>query len=226
MVHIGIIPDGNRRWCKQNNYKLDTLVMHWTNIVINLLKRITQNKFKYLKEVDEVSLYVCSIDNINRNDNTKLLIYELLRNLFKIVEKPDSVFEDSVVVELNNIFENLNLNIIGDLNILPDDIQSLIRDLKNKCKGNKYTFNLAVAYDYNKDILNFGRDEIPNYNRKQSDIDIVFRSGGEQRISGFFPTKIVYSELFFMKKLWPDVTLEDLNMVVKKFNKRNRRFGK
>ena len=226
MVHIGIIPDGNRRWCKQNNYKLDTLVEHWTNIVINLLKRIAQNKFKYLKKVDEVSLYVCSIDNINRGDNTKLLIYELLRNLFKLINNPETVFQDNVINDLNILFNDLHMNVIGDLDILPDDIQEVIRNLQNKCTGNKYTFNLAVAYDYNKDIMNFGRDELINYTRKQSDIDIVFRSGGEQRISGFFPTKILYSELFFMKKLWPDVTLEDLNMVVKKFYQRNRRFGK
>jgi len=226
MVHIGIIPDGNRRWCKKNNYNLDTLVEHWTNIVIDMLKRISQNKFKYLKCVDEVSLYVCSIDNINRNDNTKILIYELLRNLFKLTNNLELYFTKNVIDNLIVLFKDLHLNIIGDLNILPDDIQDIIKNLKNKCTGNKYTFNLAVAYDYNKDIMNFGRDELINYTRKQSDIDIVFRSGGEQRISGFFPTKILYAELFFMKKFWPDVTLEDLNNIVKKFYQRNRRFGK
>jgi len=226
MVHIGIIPDGNRRWCKKNNYKLDTLVEHWTNLVINILTRIVQNKFKYLKCINEVSLYVCSIDNINRDDNTKLLIYELLRNLFKLANNPELHFSENIISNLTVLLKDLNLNIIGDLNILPDDIQSIIKDLKYKCTGNKYTFNLALAYDYNKDIMDFGRDELINYTRKQTDIDIVFRSGGEQRISGFFPTKILYSELFFMKKLWPDVTLEDLNNIVKNFYKRNRRFGK
>ena len=226
MVHIGIIPDGNRRWCVKNNYKLDTLVEHWTNFVINFLKRITNNKFKYLKNIDEVSLYVCSIDNINRNDNTKLLIYELLRNLFKIINDPTPYFTEETTTELNIILKDLKINFIGDINILPDDLQTIIQTIKDKCVGTKYTFNLAIAYDYNKDILNFGRDDLKHYTRTQSDIDILFRSGGEQRISGFFPTKVLYSELFFMKKLWPDITIEDLNNIVKNFHQRNRRFGK
>ena len=90
----------------------------------------------------------------------------------------------------------------------------------------KFTINIAIAYDYNKDLLNFGSNNLPNYNREQSNIDVVFRSGGEKRISGFFPTKILYSELFFAKALWPDITLFDLNKIIKKFFHRNRRFGK
>jgi undecaprenyl diphosphate synthase len=226
MVHIGIIPDGNRRWCKRNNYKLDTLVEHWTNFLVNILTRVTQNKLKYLKEVKELSLYVCSIDNINRNDGTKLLIYELLKNINKIILKPNNYFPDKVVGNLEEIWNNVSINYIGDLNILPKDISNILDEIKNKCKGNLYKINLALAYDYNKDILNFGRNELRDYTRDQSDIDIVFRSGGEYRVSGFFPTKILYSELFFLKKLWPDVILEDFNDVIRKFYKRNRRFGK
>ena len=75
-------------------------------------------------------------------------------------------------------------------------------------------------------MVNFGSNHIENYNRIQSDIDIIFRSGGEKRISGFFPTKILYSELFFVKPLWPSISLLDLNKIVKKFFHRNRRFGK
>ena len=61
---------------------------------------------------------------------------------------------------------------------------------------------------------------------KKSNIDILFRSGKEKRISGFFPTKILYSELFFSNKYWPDIKLNDLNETIKKFYKRNRRYGK
>ena len=67
MVHIGIIPDGNRRWCKKNNYEIDTLVQHWSNIIIESIhKNSTRRMSKYLQDITEVSFYVCSIDNINR----------------------------------------------------------------------------------------------------------------------------------------------------------------
>ena len=65
-----------------------------------------------------------------------------------------------------------------------------------------------------------------NYERHQSDIDIVFRSGEEKRISGFFPTKILYSELYFSDKLFPDITLDDINDSLIYLKKRSRRYGK
>lgn len=131
----------------------------------------------------------------------------------------------------NNI--NLNINFIGEIELLPEDIKNMISELQEELKNNyqcenskKFTINIAIAYDYNKDLLNFGTNNLTNYNRKQSNIDLIFRSGGEKRISGFFPTKILYSELFFKKTLWPDITLLDLNKILKNFFLRNRRFGK
>ena len=123
--------------------------------------------------------------------------------------------------------KDLTINFVGDINLLPKDIQKILKEVqKNNKAENKYTLNLAIAYDYHKDMLNFGRTDLKNYTREQSDIDLVFRSGGEYRTSGFFPTKTLYSELFFLKKLWPEVTVDDFINVMKKFQKRNRRFGK
>ena len=118
------------------------------------------------------------------------------------------------------------VNIIGDMELLPDDIQKLCIELSKEKENIQYTVNIAIAYDYKKDMINYGNNNNVNYNREQSNIDILFRSGGEKRISGFFPTKVLYSELFFEKKLWPEITLDDLNRTVKLFKKRERRFGK
>ena len=75
MVHIGIIPDGNRRWCKNNNYELKDLTQKWIEFIIKILYQLTNlNNLKEINEIDEIneiSIYILSIDNINRNDNTK-----------------------------------------------------------------------------------------------------------------------------------------------------------
>ena len=235
MVHIGIIPDGNRRWCKKNDYEVDTLVQHWSELIINSIKKYSNKKSsKYFKEITEVSFYVCSIDNINRMDKTKYLIYDLIRFIYNIYKDPKKFCKDKNIEYTEEDFKKgqellkeLNINYVGDIEVLPKDIQKILKEtLKNNKEGNKYTLNLAIAYDYHKDILNFGRTELKNYNREQSDIDLIFRSGGEYRTSGFFPTKTLYSELFFLKKLWPEVTYDDFLGVMKKFYKRNRRFGK
>jgi len=241
MVHLGIIPDGNRRWCKKNEYDLNTLTKHWTHLILsNVNKFIYEDTsyLKYLKQVDEISLYVCSIDNINRKDNTPFLIFNLIRKIYDMLKNTEKYFQPEPLNIINRNKEKLknnidfHVNFIGDIELLPQDIRNIITELYEILKvyqnpnAKKFTLNVAIAYDYNKDLVNFGTNQLENYNREQSNIDIVFRSGGEKRISGFFPTKILYSELFFAKALWPDITLFDLNKIIKKFFNRNRRFGK
>ena len=210
MIHIGIIPDGNRRWCKKNNYRIDELVSHWSKLILDFLKKnLNRRLSKYLKSINEVSFYVCSIDNINRTDNTKYLIFDFIRFLYEFYKNPEDVlkkynipYKKENIENCKKILKDLTINFIGDLKLLPEDIQHIHKNIiKNNDINNKYTLNLAIAYDYNKDILNFGRSVFKNYVRKQSNIDLILRSGGEYRTSGFFPTKILYSELFFFKKI-------------------------
>ena len=235
MVHIGIIPDGNRRWCKKNNLDVNDLVKHWSNIIIEAIYNNKKKKMsKYLKDITEVSFYVCSIDNINRNDNTKFIIYDFIRLIYNSYKDPKKLLKEHNIEYSEEDYQicqeylkELNYNFIGEIELLPKDIQNIINELtQNNNTQNKFILNLAIAYDYNKDLLNFEKSDFKNYDRKQSDIDLIFRSGGEYRTSGFFPTKTLYSELFFLKKLWPEITIDDFINVMKKFQKRNRRFGK
>lgn len=235
MVHIGIIPDGNRRWCKKNNLDVNDLVKHWSNIIIDAIYNNKKKRIsKYLKDITEVSFYVCSIDNINRNDNTKFIIYDFIRLIYNSYKDPKKLLKEHNIEYSEEDYQicqeylkELNYNFIGEIELLPKDIQNIINELtQNNNTQNKFILNLAIAYDYNKDLLNFERTDFKNYDRKQSDIDLIFRSGGEYRTSGFFPTKTLYSELFFLKKLWPEITIDDFINVMKKFQKRNRRFGK
>ena len=210
MIHLGIIPDGNRRYIKKNPEK--NLINLWDEFFNKILN--DYSKYENLKTINEISIYVCSIENIKREDNTKENIIDILNLVLNILND-------------NKYFINLiNINFIGDINLLPKDLQKLIEKTKNKFKGDKLKLNLAIVYDYNKDLENFNTNLNKNYNRKQSNIDLVLRSGQEKRLSGFFPTKTLYSELFFIDKLFPEVTLDDLDLIIQEFNKRNRRFGK
>ncbi|MBI96439.1 hypothetical protein CL656_04770 [bacterium] len=241
MVHIGIIPDGNRRWFKQNNinYKLENLEEVWFNILVDQLREISLNKYEYLEKLTSLSFYICSIENIRREDNTSKYIYIFLEKLFYFYENYceiiDSVYKNDSQDKinktkrfLNELFNNLNIIPIGELNILPENIyDGLIKIKSNNKESNKYNLYLAIAYDFETDLLNYGTKQNENYNREQTNIDIVLRSGGELRLSGFFPAHINYAEFFYYKKYWPEITVKDMNNVVCEFlTKRNRRFGK
>ena len=95
----------------------------------------------------------------------------------------------------------MNITIIGDLDTLPENIQKTFKKFNSKYDKNK-TFNLylAVAYDFEKDILNYGLKNNKNYIREQPNLDIILRTGGEFRISGFFPCHNNYAEIFILDK--------------------------
>lgn len=214
MIHLGIIPDGNRRFLKKiSNKNLITIWEDNFKRLINEFIKEKDNKYENLKKINEISIYVCSIDNLKRDDNTRENVFTVLKSILILI-KNELFIKDLV-----------NINFIGDIHLLPKDLQKLIKESKQKLKGDRLKINLAIAYDYNKDIQNFKLIN-SNYRRNQSNIDLVFRSGGEKRLSGFFPTKTIYSELFFNDKLWPEITLKDLDLVLDEFSKRNRRFGK
>tara|TARA_B100001093_G_scaffold67002_3_gene56978 strand:- start:545 stop:1177 length:633 start_codon:yes stop_codon:yes gene_type:complete len=210
MIHLGIIPDGNRRYIKKNPEK--NIINIWDKFFNKILN--DYSKYENIKTINEISIYVCSIENIKREDNTKENIIDILNLVLNILN------------DNKNFINLININFIGDINLLPKDLQKLIEKTKSKFKGEKLKLNLAIVYDYNKDLENFNTNLNKNYNRKQSNIDLVLRSGQEKRLSGFFPTKTLYSELFFIDKLFPEVTLDDLDLIIQEFNKRNRRFGK
>ena len=104
-----------------------------------------------------------------------------------------TVLKSILILIKNELFikDLVNINFIGDIHLLPKNLQKLIKESKQKLKGDRLKINLAIAYDYNKDIQNF-KIINSNYRRNQSNIDLVFRSGGEKRLSGFFPTKTIY----------------------------------
>jgi undecaprenyl pyrophosphate synthase len=224
MVHLGIIPDGNRRWCKINNYKLEDLPKKWIEFTVKIIKQCKNlnelDELNELNEINEISIYISSIDNINRNDNTKNIIEKTIEEMIDIInnveEKYENKFDDDTKNFIKDIFKNyIEINLIGDIN-----------KLSKKNYKKKYVLNIAYAYDYNKDILNEKNKDNENYNRIQSNIDLIIRSGGEKRLSGFFPTKTIYSELFFLDKLWLDVDMYDIRNILLDYKKRNRRFGK
>jgi len=232
MVHIGIIPDGNRRWCKNNNYELEDLTQKWIEFIIKILYQLTNlNNLKEINEIDEIneiSIYILSIDNINRNDNTKNIIEKTLNELINIINNEEGKYETKYYNDIRQfmkkILENSEINVIGNIDILSENIKKELMKYKNNEKN--YVLNIAYAYDYYKDILNEKNKDNENYNRKQSNIDLIIRSGGEKRLSGFFPTKTIYSELFFIDKLWLDINVYDIIDILIDYKKRNRRFGK
>jgi undecaprenyl diphosphate synthase len=206
-LHIGFILDGNRRFGKKYN-----LNGHLYGAINS--KRIITYIYK-TGIIKECTLFVLSYDNyINRSTHEK-------NNIYKIIE------EYLLFIKNNQtLFSNFIINFLGEINLLPENLQNLIYfiiDL-NKFKtqnNNIITINYAIVYDGRREIINAVNTYSNNFFNHlllKNDIDLVIRTGNSNRISGFFPWQTIYSEYYFLDKLWPEFTEIDLDNILNSYN--------
>ena len=225
--HIAIIMDGNRRWARLNG--LTTKLGHKEGA--ETLKKIA----KYANEIGlkYLTVYAFSTENWKRTE-------EEVRGLMLLFR----TYLHSVVTATDT--ENIKIKIIGDIEKLPTGVRRNIELAMEKTKNNT-GLTLCIAINYG------GRDEITKavqkiasdvkenkikledinenlvsdylYTKGIPDPDLLIRTSGELRISGFLPWQIVYTEFLFVDKYWPEFTEKDLDEAIATYEKRNRKFG-
>jgi tritrans,polycis-undecaprenyl-diphosphate synthase [geranylgeranyl-diphosphate specific] len=220
-LHIGIIPDGNRRYAKEHGKTLSEQYQDSYQKVNEILHNWSDQDDL---GITTISFYVCSLDNlIKRPQNELEIIYEMLGKLVgDYLEK----------VEIN---KDLKIDVIGDLKLLPKNIERGLNQIRRKTKQNtKYLLRLGIGYDGKEDIAKAFRKlfrkglplTVENISIEMgSDIDLVIRTGKEKRLSGFFPWQTIYSEWFFLDIYFPELTKDILKKVLEDFYERQRRFG-
>ena len=214
--HIAFIMDGNGRWGKKKgrgrNYGHLKGVETVKKIVIASIKL----------KIPIVTFYVFSSENWKRPRGE-------IKYLFKLIEKYFLNEIKSVITQ------GIKINIIGDLKKLPNDLKKVLqKSIKYTNKNRKIIVNLAINYGSKNEIINaFKKTKKINiknfeknlYTRDMPNPEILIRTGGHQRLSNFMLWQLAYSELFFLKKLWPDFNSNDLKNIIIKFKRSKRNFG-
>ena len=213
--HIAIIMDGNGRWGKKkfNN----RLIGHEKGI--KNIKNIVE--FCLKKKIPHLTIYALSKDNLKkRNKNEINNIFKLLKNY---LQKNIYYFKKY----------KIKLNFIGEIQLLPNNLKKMLissSEELNKFKS-KLILNVAINYCSKAEILNTIKMLIKNkkkflFTANSGHPEIIIRTGGYKRLSNFLLWQAAYSELFFVKKLWPDFKVIDLQNILKQFFKIKRNFGK
>ncbi len=230
--HVALILDGNRRWAKRNLNLPKT--GHWkgADAVENLLDWCEEFDIKI------ITLYALSAENLDRKDAELEYLYELIRTrLEKLLQDP-------------RIHRNkMRVKGMGRIELLPESIKDVLKRLDDATKNySEHYLNIAVAYggqdemvDAIKKISNkvkSGKLRIDDIDKNeiesnlytshlpQSSPDMILRTSGEKRLSGFLLWQSAYSELVFMDIFWPEFRKIDLMRAIRMFQKRNRRQGK
>jgi undecaprenyl diphosphate synthase len=221
--HLGIIMDGNRRWAKKRS--LPTLEGHKRGY--EKIKEV--GKWCLEEGIDVLTVYAFSTENWSRSKEEVGYLMKLLK---RAVTKDIDYF-------LN---ENIRLKIIGRKKELSKDLQEAIKNAEEKTsKCSSGLLNIAINYGGRAEIVDAVKkiiqkdaaseditDELISkniYTAGLPDADLIIRTSGEQRLSGFLLWQSYYSELYFPKVNWPGFTREDLNDAVSWFTERDRSFG-
>ena len=225
--HIAIIMDGNRRWAKAKNMPVSLGHKEGAKTLEKIVRYANKIGLEY------ITVYAFSTENWKRaEDEVKALMMLLQNYLDDYSKRADS--------------ENIKVKILGDVSVLSNKMQKSIKNCMERTKNNTgVTFNIALNYGGRDEIVKAMKkiaNKVKNnqikieeineklisenlYTTGEPDPDLVVRTSGEKRLSNFLPWQLVYSEILFIDKNWPDFEEEDLDKCIIEYQKRTRKFG-
>ncbi len=218
--HVAIIMDGNGRWGLKNKKSRNLGHKSGLKKVEKIIKSSIKNNIKYL------TLYAFSTENWKRPKLEIQFLLNLLESFLK--EKIEKLVKNGV-----------KLKIIGDLKKFPKKIQSSLKSAQKKSdKNKKLLLILALNYGSKNELVNairkiqekkmkINKSSVTEslYTKGIPNPDLLIRTGNTNRLSNFLLWQLSYSEIFFVKKMWPDFNERDYKNVLDKFKKIKRNFG-
>ncbi len=231
-LHIGIIPDGNRRWARLHQLKPWEGHQHGYETLITLLKHLPE-------EVGRLTVYTLSMENLQRSRQELRFLYTLIERGLR--ELPHRLSEAGYERE------DIHISFYGQHDLLPEGLRNTMQGIQaeNPSQPRRLWLSLLIAYNGQDEILHAARTLIREGVKAEEvtrerfaralwlpaehPVDIIIRTGmtDGQRLSGFMLWQSSYAEFYFLKKYWPDFTPEDLQEIITDFREnRVRRYGK
>ncbi len=221
--HIAIIPDGNRRWAKKQGISIPVAYDRGIDNIANVLKWCRKNR------IHTLTMWGFSTENFMRDKNE-------VQNLFRLF---DSKLSEGLKKDYRKY--KVHVRFLGRISELPAQVQEKMRNAEADTAANgKYQLNLMLAYGGRNEIIDAVNQAIRKgmkkvdeksfssllYTSGIQDPDLIIRTSGEMRLSGFLPWQAAYAEYYFSKKLWPDFNESEFNKALKEFARRRRKYGK
>ena len=223
LKNIAIIMDGNGRWAKKNNLQIKAGHARGVSALKEIVKEsVNQN-------IESLTVYAFSTENWKRPKSEVKSINNLIVN--SINNELDELIERKVKVRFFGNYSDFGKKTYEKIKFAEE---------KSFINKPKLRLNVALGYGGKMDIINIAR-EVSRLKIKASDIndhtisklsqvpeasiDLLIRTGGDTRISNFLLYQIAYSEIHFVKKLWPDYSKQDFKRNIKKYFNSERRFG-
>ena len=229
--HVAVMADGNRRWAREAGFE-DISHGHRQGA-----KKISEMvSWCADTEVEVVTIYLLSTENLKRSADEVNLLFDIITE---------------VVDHLSHGDLNCQVRLVGHLDLLPDEVSQKMSSAAADTEGNDgIIVNIAVGYGGRQEIVDAVQamlkkevdagatpDELVEcitvdsiskhlYTKGLPDPDLVIRTSGEQRLSGFLLWQAAYSEIWFTDTYWPAFRRIDFLRALRDYSQRSRRFGK
>jgi undecaprenyl diphosphate synthase len=218
--HVAIIMDGNGRWGLRNNQSRNSGHKAGLLTVEKIIKETVQKKIKFL------TLYAFSTENWKRPKREVQFLFNLL--------------EDFLITKTNQLNkQDIKFTVIGNRKNFSKKLVRILSNSEANTKNNKsLQINLALNYGFKNELINaitimkknnilFNEANINKhlYTKNFPDPDLLIRTGNTNRLSNFLLWQLAYSEIYFVKKLWPDFSTKDYNKILNNFKNLKRNFG-
>ena len=227
--HVGVILDGNRRWARKNGVAVGDSYRRGAEKVAQLLDWCDQARIEF------VTLWALSIDNMQRSPHDVCELSDIIvKGLWKMAKA-----------------RRWRLKPIGALSLLCPEVAMALHDIEEATKSvDGMLVNIAIAYDGRDEIISAVRELLHEgtamglsaeetgsrllsqegiarclFTHDQPPLDLLIRTSGEQRLSGFLLWQVAHAELYFCDTLWPDFEEADFSLALRAFEQRQRRFG-
>ena len=229
--HIAVMADGNRRWAREAGLSDISQGHRAGGAKIGELVRWCAEM-----DVDVVTLYLLSTENLQRTSEEVELLFDIISDVI-----------DGLATE----HYTCRVRLVGHLDLLPEDVVARMQRSAASTTGKAgLTVNIAVGYGGRQEIVDAVRELIQDeagkgasaaeiaeavtvdsisehlYTSGQPDPDLVIRTSGEQRLSGFLLWQAAYSEIWFTDTYWPAFRKIDFLRALREYSQRSRRFGK
>ncbi len=226
--HIGLIMDGNRRWAKGKMLPIKLGHKQGAETLKKIVRYANKIGIKHL------TVYAFSTENWRRSEEEVDALMNLLQNYLNDFTKEADT-------------ENIVIRVLGDVTELSEDLQRGIASTIERTKNNTgIIFNIALNYGGRAEMIKAVKEiseEVKNgkvntediteemisnhlYTKGQPDPDLIVRTSGEMRLSGFLMWQSTYSEILFLDKYWPDFSEKDLDNAIENYQQRKRNLGK
>ena len=218
--HVAIIMDGNGRWGVKNKKTRNLGHKAGLTTIEKIIKETVKKKIKFL------TLYAFSTENWKRPKREVQFLFNLL--------------EEFLITKTNQLNkQDIKLTVIGSRKIFSKKLVRILSYSEATTKNNKsLQINLALNYGFRSELINavnvmrknnilFNESNITKhlYTKNVPDPDLLIRTGNTNRLSNFLLWQLAYSEIYFVKKLWPDFSTKDYNKILNNFKNLKRNFG-